>query len=143
GRGRERSLPVGPVGRSRNSPRPRRVARSVRRRIYAADPFARGASNRGGGDRRLCAAQCRAGCRRACKAGNFPLMAASLRHAPYRWMLLITCGVLIAGTAGVACGEAIHRKYEPRPVNVLRDAPYLLPDGSLYIVGDDTMEPLL
>jgi phosphate transport system substrate-binding protein len=39
--------------------------------------------------------------------------------------------------------QMTYRRYEPQQVTVPRNAPYLLPDGSIQIVGDDTMEPLL
>jgi phosphate transport system substrate-binding protein len=51
---------------------------------------------------------------------------------------------MLAIVAGVdVWAEMAYRSYEPQHVTVPSNAPYLLPDGSIYIVGDDTMEPLL
>jgi phosphate transport system substrate-binding protein len=36
-----------------------------------------------------------------------------------------------------------YRRYEPQQITLPSNAPYLLPDGSIYIVGDNTMQPLL
>jgi phosphate transport system substrate-binding protein len=61
------------------------------------------------------------------------------RQAPF----LFAWGVLaIVGSVDVSA-ETAYRIYEPQHVTVPHDAPYLLPDGSVYIVGDETMEPLL
>ena len=63
----------------------------------------------------------------------------AIRHAP----LLFACGMLAIVTSVDAPAQVTYRRYEPQQVTVPRNAPYLLPDGSIQIVGDDTMEPLL
>ena len=39
--------------------------------------------------------------------------------------------------------EAALPAYEPHPVEIPKSAPYVLPDGSVYIVGDDGMDAML
>ena len=61
------------------------------------------------------------------------------RHA----VLLFAWSMLAIVAADRVSAETAYRVYEPRHVTVPVDAPYLLPDRSIYIVGDQTMEPLL
>ena len=61
----------------------------------------------------------------------------AIRHAP----LLFACGMLAIVTSVDVLAQMTYRKYEPQQVTVARNAPYLLPDGSIQIVGDDTVEP--
>jgi phosphate transport system substrate-binding protein len=61
------------------------------------------------------------------------------RRAP----LLFAWSMLAIVASGHVSAETAYRSYEPQHVTVPVHAPYLLPDGSIYIVGDDTMEPLL
>jgi phosphate transport system substrate-binding protein len=60
----------------------------------------------------------------------------AIRHAP----LLFAWGMLASADVSA---QMSYRRYEPQQITVPGNAPYLLPDGSIYIVGDDTMEPLL
>lgn len=60
-----------------------------------------------------------------------------------RTTLLFAWGVLAIVASGEASAEMVYRMYEPQQITVPANAPYLLPDGSIQIVGDDTMEPLL
>jgi phosphate transport system substrate-binding protein len=70
-------------------------------------------------------------------------MAISGHRAKRHALFLFAWGVLtIVGSVDVSA-ETAYRVYEPQNVAVPHDAPYLLPDGSIYIVGDETMEPLL
>jgi phosphate transport system substrate-binding protein len=64
-------------------------------------------------------------------------------RAKRRGPFLFACCVLAIAASSHAWAETAFRNYEPQRVTVPLDAPYLLPDGSVYIVGDDTMEPLL
>ena len=64
-------------------------------------------------------------------------------RAKCRGPLLFAWSVLAIAASSHAWAETAFRNYEPQRVTVPLDAPYLLPDGSVYIVGDDTMEPLL
>ena len=61
------------------------------------------------------------------------------RRAP----LLFAWSVLAIVASGHVRAEMAYRIYEPQHVTVPLNAPYVLSDGSVYIVGDDTMEPLL
>ncbi len=63
----------------------------------------------------------------------------AIRHAP----LLFAWGMLVLVTSVDVPAQMSYRRYKPQRVTVPRNAPYLLPDGSIQIVGDDTMEPLL
>lgn len=67
----------------------------------------------------------------------------SARHARHRSRLLIAGGLFAAILANGTNGDTTLREYQPFRVAVPGNAPYLLPDGSIYIVGDSTMEPLL
>ena len=42
-----------------------------------------------------------------------------------------------------SCAMAFAGSYQPAPVAVPKDAPYVRPDGSIYIVGNDGMEEML
>lgn len=70
-----------------------------------------------------------------------------MRRSPYpatrRAPLRFAWAMLASVAASAASPQMAYPVYQPLPVAVSRDAPYLLPDGSIYIVGDDTMEPLL
>jgi phosphate transport system substrate-binding protein len=57
--------------------------------------------------------------------------------------LALVCCSLSAWGADVTTTDAGHSKYVPQPVSISDDAPYRLPDGSIYFVGDSTMDPLL
>ena len=50
---------------------------------------------------------------------------------------------LIVSAALAAAAEPTLPAYEPQPVAVPKDAPYVQPDGSIFIVGNDGMEPML
>jgi phosphate transport system substrate-binding protein len=60
----------------------------------------------------------------------------AIRHAP----LLIAWGMLASADVSA---QMSYWRYEPQQISLPGNAPYLRPDGSIYIVGDDTMEPLL
>jgi phosphate transport system substrate-binding protein len=60
----------------------------------------------------------------------------AIRHAP----LLFAWGMLASADVSA---QMSYWRYEPQQISLAGNAPYLLPDGSIYIVGDDTMEPLL
>ena len=50
------------------------------------------------------------------------------------------------GVAAIACAvasQAAPPRFEPKPVEIPLHAPYVLEDGSVTIVGDDVMEPLI
>lgn len=49
---------------------------------------------------------------------------------------------LSLGIATTGAAEEIP-VYQPRPVALPKDAPYVLADGSIYIVGSDGMEEIL
>jgi phosphate transport system substrate-binding protein len=63
----------------------------------------------------------------------------AIRHAP----LLFACGMLAVVASVDVSAQMTYPRYEPQQITLPSNAPYLLPDGSIYIVGDDTMEPLL
>jgi phosphate transport system substrate-binding protein len=63
----------------------------------------------------------------------------AIRHAP----LLFAWGMLAVVISVDVPAQTTYRKYEPQQITLPSNAPYLLSDGSIYIVGDDTMEPLL
>ena len=63
----------------------------------------------------------------------------AIRHAP----LLFAWGILAIVASVDVSAQMSYRRYEPQQITLPSNAPYLLPDGSIYIVGDNTMEPLL
>jgi phosphate transport system substrate-binding protein len=50
---------------------------------------------------------------------------------------------LLPAPPAAAQTEAAARPYQPRPVQLPKDAPYVLADGSIYIVGNDGMKEML
>ncbi len=56
--------------------------------------------------------------------------------------VLIIFGLLLVGALRAAEAPELPA-YTPLPVEVPKDAPYVQPDGSILIVGNDGMEPLL
>jgi phosphate transport system substrate-binding protein len=63
---------------------------------------------------------------------------ATMRGA-LRWLLAATACVL----TGFAVADDAHPPYVPQPVAVPADAPYRLPDGSIRVVGDQDLAPVL
>ena len=63
----------------------------------------------------------------------------AIRHAP----LLFAWGMLVIVASVDVTAQVTYRGYEPQQITLPSNAPYLRSDGSIYIVGDDTMEPLL
>src|ERR1700730_15300813 len=70
-------------------------------------------------------------------------MQSSIHSAIRRAALLFGWSMLAIVAPGDVSAEIAYRTYEPQQITVPSNAPYLRPDGSIYIVGDDTMEPLL
>jgi phosphate transport system substrate-binding protein len=60
-------------------------------------------------------------------------------------LLIAAAAALLAGAAhaGPIAADAALPVYQPKPVTVAKDAPYRLPDGSVYIVGNDGMKEML
>ena len=67
------------------------------------------------------------------------MMQISLRRLLHHCAFVAGWSVVAAAASNVIGAETAHRKYEPRSVPIPSTAPYLLPDKSIYIVGDDTM----
>jgi phosphate transport system substrate-binding protein len=66
-----------------------------------------------------------------------------LRQILRRCAFFAAWSVIATVAADAAGSEVAYRTYEPRPVTIPRDAPYLRPDGTIAVVGDDTMAPAL
>jgi phosphate transport system substrate-binding protein len=58
---------------------------------------------------------------------------------------ITAAAALLAGAAhaGPIAADPALPAYQPKPVTVAKDAPYRLPDGSVYIVGNDGMKEML
>jgi phosphate transport system substrate-binding protein len=65
------------------------------------------------------------------------------QRAIRRAALLFAWGMLAIVASVDVSAQLPYRRYEPQPITVPGNAPYRLSDGSIYIVGDDTMAPLL
>jgi phosphate transport system substrate-binding protein len=62
-----------------------------------------------------------------------------MKLSPITLALLLACGALPAAQAAATALPS----YQPHAVELPADAPYVLPDGSIYIVGNDGMKTIL
>ena len=60
-----------------------------------------------------------------------------------RALLAATLGALIVCGASASAQDVALQPYQPHPVSVPKDASYLRPDGSIYIVGDDATDEMM
>jgi phosphate transport system substrate-binding protein len=58
-------------------------------------------------------------------------------------LIAATLGALIVCGAAASAQENALQPYQPRTVTVPKDASYVRPDGSIYIVGDDATDEMM